>query len=299
MVREDLPRMSVLVSTRDRPEALARCLASILANDHDSFEVVVVDQSEEPFAAPDDDRLVYDHSPTRGKSAGLNRALELSRADVLAFTDDDCTVPPDWLRRCEDVLTRYPHVSLVFGSLQPIEHDPTTVFVPPATFDGFRIVDKASRAHLRGGAGADMVARRSLYHAIGGYDEMIGPGSRFGACEEFDIYYRALAADLPVAFDPELATMHWGARPYADGSGRMLKRWYAYGEGAVIGKHLRAGDPRMAVVFLRITGQDAVYIAESLWHRRLAGIGQLAYKWRGLGRGLVTKVDRRRGVFVA
>ncbi len=171
------------------------------------------------------------------------------------------------------------------------------MFVPPATFEHFQLVAKPSAAYVRGGAGADMFARRSLFDAVGGYDEMIGPGSRFGACEEFDLYYRALAAGQVVAFVPDLVTTHWGARPYADGSGRMLKRWYAYGEGTVIGKHLRAGDPHMALVLVRITGQDIAYVAESLWHRRLAGIGQVAYKWRGLGRGLATKVDRRRGVF--
>ena len=38
---------------------------------------------------------------------------------------------------------------------------------------------------------------------------------------------------------PGLAVTHWGVRTWADGSGSSLKRGYAYGKGAVIGKHLR------------------------------------------------------------
>jgi hypothetical protein len=142
-----------------------------------------------------------------------------------------------------------------------------------------------------------MAARRSMFDAIGGYDERIGPGSQFHACEEYDIYYRVLAAGRAVAFAPEFTATHWGERSYADGSGQMLKRWYAYGEGAVIGKHLRMGDRRMAGVWAHITAEDLRVLGESLRHHRLTGLGQLAYKVRGLARAVTVPVDRHRQVF--
>jgi hypothetical protein len=57
------------------------------------------------------------------------------------------------------------------------------------------------------------------------------------------------------------------------------------------------GDRRMAVVAARITAEDLRIVAASLRRRRLTGLGQLAYKWRGLARALVSPVDRRRRVF--
>jgi hypothetical protein len=77
----------------------------------------------------------------------------------------------------------------------------------------------------------------------------------------------------------------------------MLKRWYGYGEGAVIGKHLRMGDRRMAVVAARIMLDDLRFVATNLLHSRVTGLGQLLYKWRGLARALVARVDRRRQLF--
>jgi GT2 family glycosyltransferase len=290
-------RISVVIATRDRPADLDRCLASVLACDHDAFEVIVVDQSEPPAAVPVDSRLVHLPTSTRGKSAALNLGVSAARAELVAFTDDDCTVPRDWLRRVEELFERHPGVAMAFGEVRPAPHDPTQVFVPPVVLDEFRIVRGPRSAHRRGGGGGNMAARRRMFEATGGYDERIGPGSRFRACEEYDVYYRALASGQTVAFTPEVTAIHWGGRSYADGSGQRLLRSYAYGEGAVIGKHLRMGDPGMAVVAARITAEDLRFVATNLRQRRLTGVGQLLYKWRGLVSALATRVDRRQHVF--
>lgn len=293
------PTVTVVVATRERPQLLRRCVTSVLASAHPSFEVLVVDQSEEPADLPRDARLVYLHHPGRGKSAGLNVALGVARGEILAFTDDDCTVPADWLSKAEAVLAGHPEVAMVFGDLVPMEHDPTTAFVPPAALGRFRVIEGAHHADQRGGAGANMIARRSLFRRIGGYDELIGPGSRFAACEEYDIYYRALAAGLRVAMDPDLVTTHWGIRSYGDGSGQLLKRRYAYGEGAVIAKHLRLGDRHIMGPAWRIVLGDVGFAARSLAHGRMTGLGTLAYKCRGMASGLCTPVDRGRRVFAS
>ena len=295
----DAPLISVIIATRDRPDDLARCLASVLACDHDSFEVIVVDQSEPPSPLPADSRVIHIPTHTHGKSAALNLAIPYARANLIAFTDDDCTVPPDWLRRIEELFARHPDVAMAFGQLQPMPHDMSQVFVPFVEVERFRIIRASRLAHVRGGGGANMAARRSMFDAIGGYDEQIGPGSRFRACEEYDMYYRALAGGQAVAFAPEITTTHWGARPWADGSGKSLLRSYAYGEGAVMGKHLRLHDRHMALVAARITAHDLRLVIAALPHwRTYSGLGQLAYKWRGLADGVMAPVDRRRHVFV-
>lgn len=293
------PAISVIVATRDRPGDLARCVASILACDHDAFELVVVDQSDRPAVLPDDERLRYVHSDSRGKSAGVNVGLATARAELLLFTDDDCTVPASWIRDVEDSLARHDHVGLAFGDLRAIEHDPSVHFVPAVEFGTYRETRQAWRAYRRGGAGADLAARRAVFDAIGGFDEMVGPGARFKTCEEYDVYYRTLAAGFPVAFTPEFATIHWGARSYADGSGRRLLREYAFGEGAVIGKHLRLLDVRMLVVLARIVTQYVgVVVGNVVRHRRLSGAGAVAALCRGVVRGVRTPVDRQMRLFV-
>src|SRR5579872_4331938 len=98
-----LPAVSVIVSTRNREDQIVPCLQSVLANEGSDFELVVVDQSDSDasFRAASkeisDSRLRWITSPTRGLSRSRNIAVVAARAPILAFTDDDCRVPADWV----------------------------------------------------------------------------------------------------------------------------------------------------------------------------------------------------------
>src|SRR6185436_19207953 len=96
--------VSVLVPTKERPELLHACIRSILASDHPSFEVLIIDQSKEPYSGTHDPRVDVRHSQARGKSAALNEALGRAKGRFLAFTDDDCTVSSDWLAKGQSLL---------------------------------------------------------------------------------------------------------------------------------------------------------------------------------------------------
>ena len=98
------PRVSVVVMTMNRPEPLRRCLESLAAQTmaRDEFEVVLVDVSDPPVhevAAALHDRLRISHHPARnaGVSGNRNRGVELARAPVVAFLDDDCIAESRWL----------------------------------------------------------------------------------------------------------------------------------------------------------------------------------------------------------
>src|SRR5262245_35429116 len=117
-------QISVLIATRGRPEQLEACLNSVLASDHKSFEVIVIDQSAEPYSGIRNSRLHVFHSPTRGKCTALNTAIDRASGALFAFTDDDCTVCPDWLTRGQQLLEARPEVDLVYGALIAFPHNP-------------------------------------------------------------------------------------------------------------------------------------------------------------------------------
>lgn len=98
---------SVVVPTRDRPDALRACLEGLARLDypHDRMEVIVVDDGGQvdlesvvtPVRAVLDVTLLHQH--WAGPAAARNRGAERARGEVLAFTDDDCAPRPDWLAR--------------------------------------------------------------------------------------------------------------------------------------------------------------------------------------------------------
>jgi hypothetical protein len=95
------PFASVVVCTKDRPDAVDRVLASIAQLDYPNFETIVVDGS----AASETEQLVRDHFPAvryvrlagGGVVVGRNRALLEAKAEMLAYVDDDAVVDRDWL----------------------------------------------------------------------------------------------------------------------------------------------------------------------------------------------------------
>jgi cellulose synthase/poly-beta-1,6-N-acetylglucosamine synthase-like glycosyltransferase len=102
-----LPSFAIIIPTRDRPSQLAACLASLTRLDYprDRFEVIVVDDGSRPpipeVTAKFQDRLnltLLTQSPA-GPAAARNAGAARATGQFLAFTDDDCTPAPDWLRK--------------------------------------------------------------------------------------------------------------------------------------------------------------------------------------------------------
>lgn len=104
------PRVSVIVRSYNRLAALAELIGEIQAQDHDSFEIVVVEQStvRAPAEVAAIDALAHDprvrilRHPPLGGTGARNTGVRAARGELLAFIDDD-DLPGDasWLTRLE------------------------------------------------------------------------------------------------------------------------------------------------------------------------------------------------------
>lgn len=92
--------VSVVIPTRDRPALARRAIASALAQEDVTVEVVVVDDgSQPPFDAPPDPRVaVVRHPTSRGVATARNTGVEAARAPWVALLDDDDFWAPGKLR---------------------------------------------------------------------------------------------------------------------------------------------------------------------------------------------------------
>jgi glycosyltransferase involved in cell wall biosynthesis len=104
--------ISVIVPTRDRAQALARCLESLETQTViDQLEVIVVDDGS--FAASEVASVVGSHPRARlirrdgrGPAAARNAGARAAHGSFLCFTDDDCAPRPDWAERIVGALER-------------------------------------------------------------------------------------------------------------------------------------------------------------------------------------------------
>lgn len=108
--RQAHPRVSVVVRSFNRLPALLELLGALLAQDHDSFEIVVVEQStvREPAMVARLDELARDSRlrvlafPPLGGPRARNTGVRAALGQLFVFIDDDdLPVGRDWLRRHE------------------------------------------------------------------------------------------------------------------------------------------------------------------------------------------------------
>lgn len=289
----------MVIPTRDRADDLARCVESVLACDYPRFEVLVMDQSRPPAALGDDARLRIIALDTVGKSVALNAAMPLIRGEIVAYTDDDCTVPRDWLTRGVETLQAEPGAGVLFGALIPEPHDESRMYIPryePPRY--IRLSTRRDFIRSPGQAGANLFIRREAAERLGGFDPRLGPGTALRSSEDPDLCFRALQAGIGVVVNPAVRVLHHGGRSLMTGEGQRLLRGYEYGSGAVDAKHLRCGDLWAGLHFLETTRRLIwTSIRSMVLRRRLTGVGLLAYAYLGFFRGLGLPIDRRRRVF--
>lgn len=254
--------ISVVVPTRDRPEQLDRCLASILASLAPGDELIVVDSASRD---PGVSRLAADHGATvircdrPGASRARNAGAEAASHAVIAFVDDDIRVAPDWAERLGAALTD-PAVGFATGRIS-VPPEQVGYQRPVAINEGDHpvVLDAGTTDSL--GPSANLAIRRRLLLDIGGFDPCLGAGARLPAAEDLDLYDRLFAAGVQGRYEPGALAWHdqWRDR-------RALLRldWgYGIGSGARLAK------------LLRVDRERATFVARTvLWRTDLGGLAR-------------------------
>jgi GT2 family glycosyltransferase len=220
----DTRDVSVIVCTRDRPEALARCLAALAALDPAPAEIVVVDNAPTTAATREATAnrpgVRYVLEPRPGLDVARNTGLAAARGGLVAFTDDDVEVPRDWLGRLAACFAEADVVAAT-GLVLPAELDTEAQLVFERDLGGLdrgyapRRFDAAyfARHRRRGvpvwdvGAGANMAFRRAAVLAVGGFDERLDAGAA-GCSGDSELWYRLLAAGGVCVYTPAAVVHH-------------------------------------------------------------------------------------------
>lgn len=110
---------SVVIPTFNRAQMLKECLAAIMAQTMQPFEILVVndgssDETQHVTASCAPSARVITQS-NQGKSAALNTALEQVRGDCVWIIDDDDIVLPQALEILTSLLERAPDAGFAYG----------------------------------------------------------------------------------------------------------------------------------------------------------------------------------------
>jgi GT2 family glycosyltransferase len=231
------PGVSVVVCTRDRPTLLSGLLTALRSSTREQDEVVIVDSASR---GTDVRRIVessnfqYIRCDRPGVGRARNIGLAASSNQLVAFTDDDCLPAPDWMAAIAAAFATDRRIGLVTGRVVPDRHRrlPLSILVDEnaSLFDASGNIDTMGR-------GANMAFRRDALLEIGGFDEGLGPGARFVAAEDQDVFWRVLRAGWMGRYEPKVEVTHRQWR----GEGRAFAQVFRYGigRGALVSKMRR------------------------------------------------------------
>lgn len=242
------PLVSVVVPVHDDADGMRRCLAALRSQSLDpaSFEVLICDNAStrDPVAASEVEGSGGSDEPALpvtllctdepGSYRARNRCLTLARGRVLAFTDADCTPHPTWLSEGLAALDRTGR-DLVAGRVAVYpEHRPprpVELYEMESAFPQEKYVRSMSF-----GVTANLFVDRSVFEAVGPFDESLLSGGDREFCERavraghgID-YADAAVVDHPARADvkelwTKAARVMGGAR--ADGRLRPARQWLA------------------------------------------------------------------------
>jgi glycosyltransferase involved in cell wall biosynthesis len=195
----EAPALSVVVPTRDRPDALRACLAA-LADQRDAgrIEFVVVDDGSvaresvaQVVATLRGARCV--RQPARGVAAARNAGVREARAPLVLFTDDDCVVQPGWAaafrRRLEAGVDVVSGVTLIGRRGETLAA--ASQLVSAEIFQGY------------GGPASNFAGRRELLLAMP-FDERYRK-----AGEDRDWYARLADEGYEIGFEEDAVALHF------------------------------------------------------------------------------------------
>lgn len=238
--------ISLLICTRNRSRSLAATLASIdAAARHPgggAIELILVDNGSTDATAavirhwaidrPFTVRLLSE--PVPGLAHARNRALRAARGRIVAMTDDDCVLHPDYFAHMARAFAGQPAPVIIGGRI--LRGDPADLMLTVKLEDHPMIAEPDS---FPGGfvMGANLAFTADVARMVGPFDERFGAGAPFRAAEDTDFLLRAQALGIAIRYDPGFVVDHYHGRRREDEAVALLAG-YGFGDGALYAKHM-------------------------------------------------------------
>lgn len=220
------PTISLVTPTRNQAAFIERTIASVLAQDTQPLEWIVLDamstdETPEILAR-------YTHvpwlrvirEPDRGQSDAINKGLKLARGDFAGWLNSDDELLPGALRAITVAAAAHPDAALVYGAGRKISLTGETLKAVRA-----RAFDARLLRHAFYILQPAMFFRRDLAVKLGGVDESLAYAM------DWDLVLRLAKAGPVYTVDAEVAALRCYAETKSESGG-----WERFDEIARVGR---------------------------------------------------------------
>ena len=213
--------ITVIIPSFNRCVLLQRALTSVLQQTYSPIEIIVIDDGstdgtrnmlQQHFPA-----VTYFYQSNQGVSSARNKAIDLAKAQWIAFLDSDDEWLPSKLQKQVDLLTKNPDYKVCHTEEQWVRN-------------GIK-VNQMKKHQKKGGwifsqclplcamSPSSIIIHRSIFSTLGDFDTSLP------ACEDYDLWLR-ITAQYPVLYikepqiikygghDDQLSRQYWGMDQY-------------------------------------------------------------------------------------
>ncbi|HID43045.1 MAG TPA: glycosyltransferase [Archaeoglobaceae archaeon] len=197
-------KISVVIPTFNEENYIEKCLTSLLNQtlERDEYEIIVVDGGSEDrtikIAEKYADTVIFQRS--EGVGGARNDGVMESNSKIIATTDADIILPPDWLERIFFNFSSRDIVAL-FGPIIPIENRFKYRFLISLFNDCVHFLAKVSVFYAT--VGSNTAFRKDCFLKVGGYPEV-------PAGEDYGVAFRLKKLGR-IYYDPKLR-VHFSMR---------------------------------------------------------------------------------------
>jgi glycosyltransferase involved in cell wall biosynthesis len=262
--------VSVILCSYNRGTMLRPALESLAAQDATdvAFEVIIVDNN----STDDTNQIAREFVDGRcgwtlvfegqqGLSHARNAGVALARAPIVAFTDDDNRVAPNWVSEIKRSLDAHPEVAFVGGRVLPRWNATPPGWLTRLHWVPLAIVDHGDDAfHVDASrpwcmVGANLAIRTSILRDAGGFEprfQRVKDG--IGSTEDHELQFRLWRAGLRGMYAPTL-------RVEADvQNDRLLKAYHRRWHASHARFSARMGTERISDDMPELFGMPACFI---------------------------------------
>src|SRR4051794_13894264 len=202
MAQHERPDLSVVISTRNRRDMLRRAIDALCIQqvpDTLRFDIIVVDNGssdgtcaavEAAAAAAAPGLIRYAYEPRPGVSNGRNTGVAVTSAPIVAFTDDDNTVGPEWVATVKRLLDEHPEADAVGGPVLPDWPASVPDWIDRQHWPPLAILDYGNASFFTSARDprclltANLAFRRETFERLGGFSP------EFARCQDHELLTR-------------------------------------------------------------------------------------------------------------
>ena len=272
--------ISVVIPAHNKSELLRKCVESVLACEYPSAdcEVIIIDDASSDDtaevmrdlqrSAPGRVVLAF-HEENRNAAAARNTGVLRARADVqvLAFLDQDCSVPPDWLERIKTAFETRPEIGYLGGR---VLCKCRNIWQEWALYMSHRVCDHED--YQTRVIGTNMAFRQTVFWN-NFFDEEVAYGT-----DETEFVFRLAVQGMEHAYLQDLVVYH----DHRDNLLELIRQRWAYGQGEArfyakygfsiyhpINTYMLKTNITFGVaIALLLLGRDWLALAAGLWWGR-------------------------------